>query len=297
VSTQAWTVDVGGAQHRITADTDAENGRTSIRVDGRMAARPVNAEEEEREFPVGSMTYVLRRLPDQTFDLDVAATSGAAISASAGVSTAVERREARDLAKRPRKLAFAAGFVVLVLVGLWWAWHSTVYLRVPWKEWCSRTARVQVEFPGDPAGTEEEGTFTARYREHTYVLQHHDMGAPIPEREASRILTAAVNEAWKGKAIDGLSPTRVSNRDAVQFTVQEPAGGEKPARTIRGVATVHQRYLYLAWAETPPGESQGRDVEHYLHSIRLPFEYAYDAQGQLRLPDLPSILGTKVPAP
>ena len=230
MSTQAWTVQVDGTPHRITVDTDAEHGRASIRVDGRMATRPVNAEEEEREFPVGSMTYVLRRQPDQTFELDIALTSAGAISSAAGKPSALERKEARARAKRPRRLAIAAVMGVIVLAGLWWAWDSTAYMRVPWKEWYSQKARVRIEFPGDPVGEVtqadrdgqqlESGAFHATYREHGYVLEHHDLGAPLLERDAGRILTEAVKAVWKRDEVAELSDTRVSNRDAIQFVVR-----------------------------------------------------------------------------
>jgi hypothetical protein len=301
MSGQAWTVDVDGTSHRIAVEEDLESGRASIRVDGKMATRAIGAGEQEREFPVGSMIYVLRRLPGGTFDLDVAIGSTAAISSTAGKSSVAERREERMRGKRPRALGLAAVMAVIVVASLWSAWSGTAYLRVPWKEWYSPSARVMVDFPGDPQGGDTqvdrgagplgEGSFHAKYRDHSYVLEHHDMGAPILERDAPRVLTDAVNAAWNGRPFDELSGTRVSNRDGVQFVLNTPAAGATPATIVRGVAAIHQRHLILAWVETPAGESQDADVQHFLQSVRLPFEYAYDAQGQLRMPDMPNFSG------
>ena len=71
MSEQTWTVDVDGRKHTVTVDHDWQSRRATIRVDGRMAVKPMSGEESERAVPVGSTPYVIRRLENDTFDLDI----------------------------------------------------------------------------------------------------------------------------------------------------------------------------------------------------------------------------------
>ncbi|HEV7764499.1 MAG TPA: hypothetical protein VGQ76_05820 [Thermoanaerobaculia bacterium] len=70
-TSRSWTVDVDGAERRVAVETDPESGRTQIRVDGRMAARPMGAQETERTFMIGSVGYVLRRDENGELELDI----------------------------------------------------------------------------------------------------------------------------------------------------------------------------------------------------------------------------------
>ena len=56
-----WTVDVGGVEHLVALQTDAQTGRTAIRVDGRIAGRPLSGTDQERVILVGYAKYFVRR--------------------------------------------------------------------------------------------------------------------------------------------------------------------------------------------------------------------------------------------
>ncbi len=279
MSTQAWTVQVERVSHRITLESDPESGRASIRVDGKMATRPLGPDEEEREFRVGAATYVLRRLPDGAFDLDL--LPGYADPALAPPTPAAKRKKEKSL--RSRLIGYAVLGVVAAM--LWWAWDSTAYLRVPWKEWTSPPAAVTIDFPSEPETTTSRigsgqdapllTNHEARYRRHLYVLQHYDLPEPIPEPQAPSFLTSEVQDLWKGSELEPLSETRVSNRDAIHYVAHLEADGDHPATTVRGLATLHQSRVYLAWVETPLRESETWDVDRYLHSMHLPRDYPY----------------------
>jgi hypothetical protein len=266
MSTQAWDVDVDGAEHRVTVDTDSKTGRTAIRVDGRMAGRTFLASEEERDFSVGSAVYVLRRLDDGTFDLDVGIPDPMVDDFTTRAKNPDSEGSGRRTIGRFILLAALAGT-------FWWAWQASVYMRASWSEWSSNDPRVVIDFPGEVAVDSRRAT--ARYRDHTYVLEHSKI-QPLAEYLAPTTLTKAVKQNWPGADMESISETRIPGRDAVKYVLHVSAQGEHPPATLRGIATVHQDTMYLAWVATPRGEKETADVSRFIRSIKLPREYAYN---------------------
>ncbi len=66
----AWDVEVGGVDYSVSVDR-SENGKDVIRVGGRVIARPMGADESERQILVGGAPYVVKRTGPNTFDLEV----------------------------------------------------------------------------------------------------------------------------------------------------------------------------------------------------------------------------------
>ena len=55
--------------------TSGENGTMAIRVNGRIAAQPMSANESERLFPVGAAVYRLSRRDGGKLSLEVRETA------------------------------------------------------------------------------------------------------------------------------------------------------------------------------------------------------------------------------
>jgi hypothetical protein len=66
----SWEIDLDGSTHSITVER-SEAGKDVIRIDGRIGAKPLGPEEEERFITVAGYSYVVRRV-DDSFELDVA---------------------------------------------------------------------------------------------------------------------------------------------------------------------------------------------------------------------------------
>jgi hypothetical protein len=286
MSTQAWTVDSDGVEHRVSVATDAATGRTAIRLNDRMAARPIAPDEMEREFSVGSQTFLLRRMPDGSFDLDVAPGDPAALaSAAAAASTASLSSRKQKGSARGRLIA--AGMILIAAGLAWWAWDGSKYSRVPWQQWSDGGHQVTIDLPGAPVdatrelpmpdgGRHEIRSFNAAYRDHLYVVEHFDMGGPIYEHEIAQVLKDEITAAWKERGeIASVVETRISNRDAMQYVVHLPAEGKEPPLTLQGVATVHGPRMYFAWVETPQSDIDTADVNRFVRSMRLPSDDAY----------------------
>jgi translation initiation factor 2B subunit (eIF-2B alpha/beta/delta family) len=90
-----WDVTVKGRNHEIRLDR-AENGKQVIRVDGRVAAKPVGDDEFERRFAVDGFDYVLTRTAGNTFDV-TPARYVAGIITEKGVARAPFQQSLREL--------------------------------------------------------------------------------------------------------------------------------------------------------------------------------------------------------
>jgi hypothetical protein len=65
----AWSVDSEGQLYEISV-TRAENGKDVLRVNGRVAAKPISPEEPDLEIVVGGRTFILYRQGPDKFDLE-----------------------------------------------------------------------------------------------------------------------------------------------------------------------------------------------------------------------------------
>jgi hypothetical protein len=73
----AWSVDSEGQLYEISV-TRAENGKDVLRVNGRVAAKPITPDETEIQLVVGGRAFVLYRQGPDKFDLQEGVFSTAA---------------------------------------------------------------------------------------------------------------------------------------------------------------------------------------------------------------------------
>jgi hypothetical protein len=59
----SWNIDVDGREHFVSVER-GENNKDIIRINGRVAAKPLGAEERERGISVGGVPYTLTRKGD-----------------------------------------------------------------------------------------------------------------------------------------------------------------------------------------------------------------------------------------
>src|SRR5712691_11447822 len=145
MSSQKWDVDVQGTRHVVTVDYDWQSGRATIRVNGRLSVKPMTHGETEREVPIGSALYIVRRLENDTFDLDVAPETFlnplvATGNARQGRPNVRPTMGGKPLPKESsgiggRIVAIIGGIVVLfAVVGIFRAGRQvSQYASVPWR--------------------------------------------------------------------------------------------------------------------------------------------------------------------
>jgi len=82
-----WDVEVEGKEYVVTIER-GESGKDVVRVNGRVAAKPIGADEERREVSIAGMPYVLTRNGDSydlTLDEEAAALAHARTLETANV--------------------------------------------------------------------------------------------------------------------------------------------------------------------------------------------------------------------
>ena len=63
-----WDVEVNGQDYAVTIER-AENGKDVVRIDGRVATKPIGPEEKDRSINIGGNPYILRRQGADKYDL------------------------------------------------------------------------------------------------------------------------------------------------------------------------------------------------------------------------------------
>lgn len=292
MSDRSWTVEVGGVYHAVIVDCDPQTRRAGIRVDGRMAAKPLAADEQERELTINGVPYVLRRKDGDEFELDIAPeaflnkrTSGERTSRPLNSA----RADATSAPLKSRKIWIAyvvAGLFALGLVR--YGLRSFQYTHVPWQPYSDSDGSFTAKFPGAPAEKESTQningdlwTFhsrTATFKDHFYAVQYVDMKIVVVDANSESIMNRFL-DGW-AKGIGGKIETRdkssLARNPAIRFTMTIPKGsgpdGDKlPVNArMRGVAAVRGSRLFLTWTLTTEVESAFADVHEFLDAFNVP---------------------------
>lgn len=268
MNNQSWTVHAAGVPREVTVDFDPQSGRTFIRMDGRMAAKPLSAEEEEREVMVGSDRYVLRKLPGNTYALDVVGPD----LALRALRNAEELEAAAHSPLPIGRWIFKTVIVIVLLAGANWLYNALAYMRVPWESYTGPNAKYRLKFAGPP---EQDGNkLSTRYRDHWYVLEWVDLTEPVHPNVAneglSRVL-GGILESEKAKLIES-TPHTYQGKFARSFIAQFPASDRWSKGTARGNIILTNHRVYIIYAYTPRGDSTSFDVGEFLRSLELPEE-------------------------
>ncbi|MFL6248531.1 MAG: hypothetical protein ACJ74H_21080 [Thermoanaerobaculia bacterium] len=275
----SWDVDVGGVERRVVAETDPESGRTQIRIDGRMAARPMAAHENERRFTIGSTGYVLRR--DDAGELDLDLDPDAPLPAVA--PPAYKQQEPVEKPRSTAKAKILSAIVtVVVLVAVRWGMDVVRYMRVPWKVYDPADHQFRVSFPTAPeesvdsisAGGEVMRTvkLQSRYHKHFYVLEWIEFPFLIPNDKEAELITGALDGMVRNEQASLVQNgwSHIARRDSMQFIMQMPKNKDWSGGTARGHIVRSGQRLYILYAYVPRRESLAFDVGEYLRSLDLP---------------------------
>ena len=278
---KSWTVDVDGVERRVVTETDPESGRTQIRVDGRMAARPMAAHENERKFAIGSVAYVLRRddAGELELDLDIDAAPLPAVAPPAYKQKAPPEKPAGAL----RTKIIAAVVALLLIPAVRWTVDAVRYLRVPWKVYDAPDHRFRVSFPTEPeqsikAIRADDGSLMktvklqSRHHDHFYVLEWIEYPSVIPLDREGELITNALDGMIESEQASEVQRSwgRIARRDSMHFIMQMPKNKDWGGGTTRGYVARSGKRLYILYAYVPRGESTGYDVGEYLRSFDLP---------------------------
>ncbi len=150
-----WDVDVNGQNYVVSVER-AENGKDMVRINGRVAAKPINADEDTRPITVGGSPYTLKRINPNAYEFDVDDVPAAA--SPVALAREVQQRESHVTAlgilaksKAPvaiekdkffsRLPSFGWIAIVLAVAGMMWMLQGPSYDKVA----ASRVKRVLSE--------------------------------------------------------------------------------------------------------------------------------------------------------
>jgi hypothetical protein len=290
MSTQAWTVDIDGIQRSITVDYDWQLGKASIRVDGRIAARPLANEENEREVVVGTRRYVVRRLPNDQWDLDVSPDTYLAPDSSSRrvTATATPVPARRSIVNR---IVLVVGIVVVIVVvaGLVRTGREGfAYLDVPWKPYAAADATFKANFPGDPKRETDSRningdiwqvvSLSSEYKNHYYAVQHVDLRMVVTDSQSRRVMDRFFT-GWMeglGSKVQTTEESTLARNPVKRFVATLPAGtGDKSYKlpvdaTMRGMVVLRSRRLFFVWTLAAASDEISRDLKEFMEAFEVP---------------------------
>jgi hypothetical protein len=285
---KSWTVDVDDVAHTVEVHPDEQSGRAAIRVDGRMAGRAMQPDEQERVFGIGSAAYVLRRNTAGSFDLDLAIDQTPEVTltpAPLPPKTLSQRLPVpmEEIVDKPPvgKYIFAIVATCVIAFTLRWGWDAMQYLHVPWKHFYSADHAWKVDFPGDPQETRKSfyikgetydlTMYHGVFRKHAYFVEPFALPVAIPPEKAGELLDAMLDGIIR--ETNGTVISRQAGyyrgADSLSFIAQVPRTAEHPPGTARGRLVVSRQLVLLQMAFTPKRGSISYDVGEFLRSLEL----------------------------
>ena len=291
MSARNWFVEVDGVKHAIVVDVDPQSHRATIRVDGRIAAKPMGGEESERELQVGSAQYVVRRQENDAFDLDI--PPEVFLNRSAAPKTSGARRPTTNSPapkqKSTVKRAIGGVFLALVVFGLLrYGVRGYQYTRVPWQPYAEPDGSFNANFPAAPKNDEATENIngdrwmlkirSSEYKNHFYAVEYLDLKIPVVAANAQSVMSDFLGgwaEAVGGKIVS-TEKSSIARNQALDFqmTLPKGSGGDKhklevPA-LMRGRAAVRESRLFIAWTLAAENDPFSTDLLHFIDQFQLP---------------------------
>jgi hypothetical protein len=293
MSATTWTVDVDGVVHTISVEVNPEARRAMIRVDGRPAAKPLSDEETERQIAVGTKQYLLRRIGDDTFDLDIAPATF--LNPAHPATAARPRARTQSQPMPPQRsvlgkiLKIAGGVIaVLFVIGLLRIGsQGLAYKNVPWQPYRADDGSFKVNLAGEPQESSEERniggeiwkvvTLKSKYRNHFYLVDYVDVHRVVTEANQPELLQqffSAVMGALTAKNIEQEKTTMARN-PAIRFVAHLPKGlgeGEEKLNVdarMKGEIVMRDNRIILAYSLAAESDPISWDRDKFIESFEV----------------------------
>lgn len=302
---KTWTVNVDGRKQSISVDVDPQSKRAMIRVNGRVAAKPMAGDDSERTVPVGSMQYIVRRGENDRFDLDVAP--------EAFLNRLTAEKEVPGEVKSSggsNALPWAIGSIVIVIIVagmIRFGKQGLEYMRVPWQQYNAGDGSFSAKFPALPNESSEEKNINgdiwtiksllSEYRNHAYAVQYIDMKTIVTEDNADSLMDNFF-AGWAnqlGGHTEMRERTSLGRNHAFRFSLTVPpqATLRIPAR-MRGLYVLRGNRLFIVWCLAAQADPFSKDLQEFLDAFKP--GAAPDHPARL-LPNVEASLAGERPAP
>jgi hypothetical protein len=300
MSTQKWDVDVAGTRHVVTVDYDWQDGRATIRVNGRLSVKPLTHGETERDVPIGTAHYIIRRLDDDTFDLDVAPETFlnpiAAAAPRQGRPTVPGKRLPKESPGIGRRILTIIGGIVGALVilsvvlGIFRAGKRvSQYASVPWMPYSAADSTFKAKFPELQPKEEAEShningdlwnivSVTSHYKDHFYAVQYLDLHMVVTESGQRGIMNRFFDGWMKGltASVEKKEEGTLARNPTIEYVARIPPGvGDKEvklpvAAKMRGIMALRDKRLFLVWTLAAEADPVSSDLQEFITAFTVP---------------------------
>jgi hypothetical protein len=290
MSDNTFNVDMDGERHVITVAVDPETKRVAIRVDGRIAARPMAPEELEREVPVGNLKYVVRRLDNDAFDLDLAPVAEPEqfeqFPQEGDPGMPVQPQHP------PQKEKSGGGglkwLMVIAVIAAGFFLSRTLMrrfeYRVAWMPYSAPDGSFKANYSGLPNEDTKTGNYdgetwnvksvSSKFKNHSYLVEYVDHDGVVTAAGAPTLIQDYFGRWAKQMNASVLSQetASVGGNPALKFVIKIPAsadgaGGETVAP---GVVAFRSKRVFFVSAAAPEGDQSLPDLGAFVSSFELP---------------------------
>jgi len=266
-----WTVVVNRREHEIRVDEDPQTGKTFVRVDGRVVAKPMSAEDEEREVVVDGAAYRVMRHATDGFAIDLVPRARKDLTQSA---------KSTGRWKMPLLIGAALLVIVLIVRVGWFASYS----HIRWTPY--HGDEFSIAFPHQPKveNRSRGDAITTSFKKHMFMLQYGNLSNPINREGSGRLMRELLEETAKAEAgeITSQDGDDWMGHPSIAYSIKVPAGGDHPAgrETGRIVMSSYKRF-YQYFTFVPLDDPITEDTDHFLASFEIPAEQAPVAEAPL----------------
>lgn len=265
-----WTVVVNRREHEISVDEDPRTAKTFVRVDGRVAAKPMSRDDEECDVVVDGATYRVMRHETEGWAIDLQPI----FVPKNAVAVAPDR------SGRWKTPAIAAGAVVvlLLLFGIGW---SRSYSHIRWKAY--QGDEFSIAFPRTPKVEKRSrgDVLTTSFKDHMFMLQFGNLSNPIGREGTGRLMRDLLEETAKAEngEITSQDGDDWMGHPSIAYSIKVPQGADHPAgrETGRIVMSSYRRF-YQYFTFVPADDPITQDTDHFLASFQIPEERPQQAE-------------------
>jgi hypothetical protein len=268
-----WNLRAGLRNYSLSVTRDPKSGRDFIRVDGRVAAKPMAPEESERVVTVGTSDYLLLRNEDGGMDLELL---------SRVTLDDEEFTERGEMAGRNlfRAAVLVVAFAIASLAYLAYGWASR--LSAEWSQYEVADTILTGLFPGVP--NESAARFRVdnaarhgrklalRQGDHEYILSWIEYPEAESATEVWPPILELVGELTGPLKADVTREERVSlsGNPAISFTAATSSREwHLEGATLRGLVSRRAGSLYVAMVIHPGRDHMTLEASRFLRSVRL----------------------------
>lgn len=191
---QTFDVSVGNETQRLEVALDPESGKTTIRLNGRMAARPMLPSDESRDVQIGTDRYQLLRRGDGEFELEFIGGLEVQTLAQAQAAAKLDAEAMSPSGYLPVG-KIIAGVVLLVVIALALPAIKNG-LGIGWYQHKSADGRFTFQMPEPPAADEHMTAglkvleYIGRSGEHEFYVGYVDLPDYMPAEQIGPMINA-----------------------------------------------------------------------------------------------------------